>query len=42
MQNIMPERVFLGHEIFLVDLNKVFFSVFPFLNGKCINRKRNK
>ena len=33
---------FFGHEIFLVDLNQVFFSVFPFLNGKCIKRKRNK
>ena len=42
MQNTMPEKGFFGHEIFLVDLNKVFFSVFPFLNGKCIKRKINK
>ena len=42
MQNTMPEKGFFGHEIFLVDLNKVFFSVFTFLNGKCIKRKINK
>ena len=28
MQNTMPEKGFFGHEIFLVDLNKVFFFCF--------------
>lgn len=30
MQNTMPEKGFFGHEIFLVDLNKVFFPFFRF------------
>ena len=30
MQNTMPEKCFFGHEIFLVDLNKVFFLFFRF------------
>ena len=43
MQNTMPEKGFFGHEIFLVDLNEVFFLFFRFwtvnaLSGRKINK----